>query len=43
MLGIATAVLILASALKKIADLDAKQLTTGLIGVAGLTAMMRCV
>ena len=40
MLGIATAVLILASALKKIADLDAKQLTTGLIGVAGLTAMM---
>ena len=40
MLGIATAVLILASALKKIADLDAKQLTTGLIGVAGLTIMM---
>ena len=40
MFGIATAVLILASALKKIADLDAKQLTTGLIGVAGLTAMM---
>ena len=40
MLGIATVVLILASALKKIADLDAKQLTTGLIGVAGLTAMM---
>lgn len=40
MLGIATAVLILASALKKIADLDAKQLTTGLIGVAGLTTMM---
>lgn len=40
MLGIATAVLILASAFKKIADLDAKQLTTGLIGVAGLTAMM---
>jgi hypothetical protein len=40
MLGIATAVLILASALKKIADLDAKQLTTGLISVAGLTAMM---
>ena len=39
-LGIATAVLILASALKKIADLDAKQLTTGLIGVAGLTTMM---
>lgn len=40
MLGIATAVLILASALKKIADLDAKQLTTGLIGVAGLTTIM---
>lgn len=40
MLGIATAVLILASALKKIADLDAKQLTTGLIGVAGLTTMI---
>ena len=40
MLSIATAVLILASALKKIADLDAEQLTTGLIGVAGLAAMM---
>ena len=40
MLGIATAVLILASALKKIADLDAKQLTIGLIGVAGFTTMM---
>ena len=40
MLGVATAVLILASALKKIADLDAKQLATGLIGVAGLTTMM---
>lgn len=40
MLGIATAVLILASALKKIADLDTKQLATGLIGVAGLTTMM---
>lgn len=40
MLGIATAVLILASALKKIGDLDAKQLATGLAGVAGLTATM---
>ena len=40
MLGIATAVLILAGALKKIGDLDAKQLATGLIGVAALTAMM---
>ena len=40
MLGIATAVLILASALKKIADLDAGQLATGLISVAGLTMIM---
>lgn len=40
MLGIATAVLILASALKKIGDLDAKQLATGLVGVVGLTATM---
>lgn len=40
MLGISTAVLILASALKKIGDLDAKQLATGLVGVVGLTATM---
>lgn len=40
MLGIATAVLILASALKKIGDLNAKQLATGLVGVVGLTATM---
>ena len=40
MLGISTAVLLLASALKKIGDLDAKQLTTGLVGVVGLTATM---
>ena len=40
MLAIATAVLILASALKKIGDLDAKQLAVGLTGVAGLTATM---
>ena len=40
MLGIATAVLILAGALKKIGDMNAKELTTGLIGVAALTAMM---
>lgn len=40
MLAISTAVLILASALKKLGDLDAKQLATGLIGVAGLTATM---
>ena len=40
MLGIATAVLILAGALKKIADLDAGQLITGLVGVAAMSAMM---
>lgn len=40
MLGIATAVLILASALKKLGDLDAGQLATGLIGIAGLTAIV---
>ena len=40
MLGISTAVLLLASALKKIGDLDAKQLATGLVGVVGLTATM---
>lgn len=40
MLAISTSVLILASALKKLADLDAKQLATGLTGVVGLTATM---
>lgn len=40
MLAISTSVLILASALKKLGDLDAKQLATGLTGVAGLTATM---
>lgn len=40
MLAISTAVLILASALKKLGDLDAKQLATGLTGVVGLTATM---
>lgn len=40
MLGMSTAVLILASALKKIGDLDLKQIATGLTGVAGLTAIM---
>lgn len=40
MLGIATAVLLLASALKKLGDLDAKQLAVGLTGVAGLTAVV---
>lgn len=40
MLAISTSVLILASALKKLGDLDAKQLTTGLTGVIGLTATM---
>lgn len=40
MLGMSTAVLILASALKTIGDLDLKQIATGLTGVAGLTAIM---
>lgn len=40
LLKIASAVLILASALKKLGDLDAKQLATGLTGVVGLTATM---
>lgn len=40
MLGMSTSVLILASALKKIGDLNLKQLTTGLTGIAGLTAIM---
>ena len=40
MLGISTAVLLLASALKKLGDLDAKQLAVGLTGVAGLTTIV---
>lgn len=40
MLGIATAILILAGALKKIGDLNTKQLATGLIGVAALSGIM---
>ena len=40
MLGIAMAVLLLASALKKLGNLDAKQLAVGLTGVAGLTAVV---
>lgn len=40
MLGISTAVLILAGALKTIGDLDTNQLMAGLVGVAGLTTMM---
>lgn len=40
MLGIATAVLVLAIALKKLGDLDIRQLATGLTGVAGLTAIV---
>ena len=40
MLGMATAVLILAGALKKVGDLNIKQITTGLVGIAGLTAIM---
>lgn len=38
MLAISTSILILASALKKLGDLDAKQLAVGLTGVVGLTA-----
>lgn len=40
MISMSIAVLILASALKKIGDLDTKQLATGLIGIAGLAAIM---
>ena len=40
MLGISTAVLILASALKKLGDLDIGQLATGLTGIAGLTTIV---
>ena len=40
MIAISVAVLILASALKKIGDLDTKQLVTGLVGVIGLTATL---
>lgn len=40
MIGIATSVLILASALKKIGSLDIGQLATGMVGIAGLMAMM---
>lgn len=40
MLGISTAVLILASALKKVADLDMGQIAKGLTGIAGLTAIV---
>lgn len=40
MIGMSTAVLILASALKKLGDLNLKQIATGLTGVAGLTAIM---
>lgn len=40
MIGMATAILILASALKKIADLDIENLATGLAGVAGLMLVM---
>lgn len=38
LIEMSAAILILSSALKKIADLDAGQLTTGLIGIAGLMA-----
>lgn len=40
MIGISVAVLILASALKKVADLDIKQLGIGLLGVAGLMGVV---
>lgn len=40
MIGLSFAVLILASALKKISELDFNEMTTGLIGVLGLTATM---
>ncbi len=38
MLAVSTSVLILASALKKVGDLDVKQLAIGLTGIAGLMA-----
>ena len=40
MLAVSTAVLILASALKKIGSLSLDEMTTGLVGVLGLTAIM---
>ena len=40
MISISIAVLILASALKKIGDLELDQLATGLVGIIGLTATM---
>src|SRR5699024_7454289 len=40
MIGLATSILILASALKKISSLDPDQLQTGILGVAGLAAIM---
>lgn len=40
MLGLSVAVLILASAMSKLAKLDANELTKGLMGVAGLTAVL---
>ena len=40
MIAISVAVLILASALKKIADLDFQSLVVGLVGVAGLSAIV---
>lgn len=40
MLAVSTSVLILASALKKIADLDAEHLAVGLIGIAGTMAAL---
>lgn len=40
MMGMSVSILILASALKKLGDLNPKELAVGLTGVVGLTAMM---
>lgn len=40
MLAMSVAVLILSSALKKVANLDQEEIKTGLIGIAGLTAIV---
>lgn len=40
MIGMSTAILILASALKKLGDLDLSSIVSGLVGIAGLTAII---
>lgn len=40
MMGISVSVLILASALKKVAEIDVEHLARGLVGIAGLTAIV---